>query len=197
MSGSEARYPRTIRCGNVDVELTRMTAADRDSVLAFAKTLRPHDLLFMRRDISQPKVVDAWIKEIESRTIESLVARAGGQVVGCSGIVNDPFSFSPHVGELRVVLSPAMREVGLGRALIQESFLVALERGLEKLVAQMTADQQGAMAVFESLGFKPEALLRDHVRAPGGKKHDLVILSHDVAQLEAQNDAYGLTEAFD
>jgi hypothetical protein len=34
----------------------------------------------------------------------------------------------------------------------------------------MTVDQQAAIALFESLGFKAEALLRDHVRDVDGKK---------------------------
>ena len=47
----------------------------------------------------------------------------------------------------------------------------------------MTVDQQGAIAVFESLGFRAEALLRNHVRDRDGKAHDLVLLGHDVAEV--------------
>ena len=64
--------------------------------------------------------------------------------------------------------------------------------GLEKLSVQMTVDQQAAIALFESLGFKAEALLRDHVRDVDGKKHDIVVLGHNVAQVRAQMEAYGL-----
>jgi hypothetical protein len=72
----------------------------------------------------------------------------------------------------------------------------ALGLGVEKLTAQMTADQRGALAVFESMGFRGEALLRDQVKDRDGVKHDLVILGHDVARLQAQMQVYGLTEAF-
>jgi hypothetical protein len=45
---------------------------------------------------------------------------------------------------------------------------VALGLGVEKLTAQLTADQRGALTVFESMGFRGEALLRDrHTRALG------------------------------
>ena len=44
----------------------------------------------------------------------------------------------------------------------------------------MTVDQTGAIAIFEGLGFKAEALLRDHVRDKTGKKHDIVVLGHNV-----------------
>ena len=40
-----------------------------------------------------------------------------------------------------------------------------------------------------------EALLRDHVRDVAGKKHDIVVLGHNVAQVAAQMEAYGLPGA--
>ena len=84
---------------------------------------------------------------------------------------------------------------GLGRKLTQECFAIALGLGLEKMTAQMTVDQRGAIAVFEGLGFRAEALLRDHVKDRDGTKHDIVMLSHDVARFQAQMAAYGLTAA--
>ena len=88
----------------------------------------------------------------------------------------------------------ARDSVGL---LTQEAFALALELGIEKMVAQMTVDQKGAIAVFEGMGFRPEALLRDHVKDREGKKHDLLVLSHDVARFESQMDAYGVSEALE
>jgi RimJ/RimL family protein N-acetyltransferase len=90
-----------------------------------------------------------------------------------------------------------MRGKGLGRLLTQEAFALALELGIEKMVAQMTVDQKGAIAVFEGMGFRPEALLRDHVKDREGKKHDLLVLSHDVARFQSQMDAYGVSEALE
>ena len=94
-----------------------------------------------------------------------------------------------------MVVSTEARGSGVGRALTQETFLLALEAGVEKIVAQMTVDQQGAIAVFESLGFKAEALLRDHVKDKSGRTHDLVVLGHNVAQVRAQMEAYGIPGA--
>ncbi|TMK41494.1 MAG: GNAT family N-acetyltransferase, partial [Alphaproteobacteria bacterium] len=104
-------------------------------------------------------------------------------------------SWSPHVGEIRMVVSAEVRGQGVGRALSQETFALALGAGLEKLSVQMTVDQRGAITLFESLGFKAEALLRDHVRDVEGKTHDIVVLGHNIAQVQAQLEAYGLAEA--
>ena len=193
---SETRaYPRMMETDVGEIELRLMTRADEDAVLAFARKLPTHDLLFLPRNISEPKVLSAWISEIERGAIISLLAIWSESVVGCGTVVRDPHSWSPHVGEIRMVVLPEVRGTGVGRVLSQETFALALGAGLEKLTAQMTVDQKGAIALFESLGFKAEALLRDHVRDAAGKKHDIVVLGHNVAQFLAQMEAYGLPGA--
>ena len=112
---------------------------------------------------------------------------------GSLHLSNTPWS--QHVGELRVLISDEMRGKGLGRALTDAIFAQALDRGIEKMVAQMTIDQKGAIATFEELGFRAEALLRDHVKDRRGEKHDLLVYSHDVDGFSSQMDAYGITEA--
>ena len=89
-----------------------------------------------------------------------------------------------------------MRGNGLGRTLTQECFALGLTLGMEKLVAHMTVDQQGAMKVFEGLGFRAEALFRNHAKDLEGGYHDIVILSHMVSEFLSQMEAYGLTQAF-
>src|SRR6266849_3981024 len=173
MSESEMRsYPLHIATEAGDIEFRMMGPADEAPVLDFARKLPGHDLLFLPRNISEPKVLAAWIKEIERGSIISLLAVKSGTVVGCGTIVRDPLSWSPHVGEIRMVVSTDVRGLGVGRALSQETFALAL-----------------------GLGFKAEALLHDHVRDLTGKKHDIVVLAHNVAQVRAQMEAYGLPDA--
>jgi RimJ/RimL family protein N-acetyltransferase len=195
MSSEPRSYPRRVATDAGEIEFRLMSPADEAAVLDFARQLPVHDLLFLPRDISEPKVLAAWIKEIERGAITSLLAVKAGRVVGCGTLVRDPLSWSPHVGEIRNVVSAEVRGQGVGRALTQEIFALALGAGLEKLVVQMTVDQTGAIAIFEGLGFKAEALLRDHVRDKVGDKHDIVVLGHNVAQVRAQMEAYGLPGA--
>jgi RimJ/RimL family protein N-acetyltransferase len=195
MSSETRTYPRRVATEAGEIEFRLMSPADEAAVLAFAQKLPVHDLLFLPRDISEPKVLAAWIKEIERGAITSLLAWKAGTVVGCGTLVRDPLSWSPHVGEIRSVVSSDVRGQGVGRALSQETFALALGSGLERLVVQMTVDQTGAIAIFEGLGFKAEALLREHVKDKAGKSHDIVVLGHDVAQVRAQLEAYGLAGA--
>src|SRR3984893_10566954 len=147
---SETRsYPRYANTDAGDIEFRLMSRADEAAVLDFAKALPTHDLLFLTRNISQPKVLSAWIHEIERGDITSLLAVKNGKVVGCGTLVRDPHSWSPHVGELRMVVSLDVRGKGVGRALSQETFALALGAGLEKLSVQMTVDDQAGIAPLE------------------------------------------------
>jgi RimJ/RimL family protein N-acetyltransferase len=194
---AERNYPREVRLKDGPATLRRLTASDRDAALAFARALPSHDLLFLRRDITKPEVIDLWLDGIARGRVSSVVAERGGAVQGYAIVDRGELSWSPHVAELRVLVAEPMRGNGLGRVLTQEAFALALGLGIEKIVAQMTVDQQGARAVFEGMGFRPEALLRDHVKDRDGRKHDLLILSHDVAKFQGQMEAYGITRAFD
>jgi len=192
-SGDGTAYPRTVALGGAPLDLRFMRAGDEAAVSAFARNLPAHDLLFLPRDITHPKVLAAWVHELERGALTTLLALRGEEVVGCATIARDPLSWSPHVAELRVVVAPNERGKGLGRALSTQAGEIAVQAGVEKLVAHMTPDQIGAVTVFETMGFRAEALLRDHVRDAAGTKHDLVILSLDVERFRARAAAYGLS----
>lgn len=175
-----ARYPCTVLCDGEEVQLRYMAATDQFAILAFARALSPHDLLFLRRDITQPKVVIAWIDEMAAGKITSIIAIRGGVVVGCAALVRDEFSWSAHVGDVRIAVTPEMRGRGLGRVLAHQVLKLARNMNLRKLTAQMTDDQHTAISIFEGLGFQREALLRRHVRDRNGVEHDIAILSFDL-----------------
>lgn len=195
MSERQDRYPRTFPCDGATLEIARMLPADGAALSAFVAELPAHDLLFLRRDISNPKVIAAWMKAVGAGRVHSLVLRDAGRVVGCTAIVTEDMTWSRHVGELRVLLHPGLRGKGAGQVLVQECFAMAIGLGLKKLTVQMTLDQRAAVAVFESLGFRAEALFRGHVIDRDGRTHDIAVLSHDVAEVQGMMDVYGVAEA--
>ncbi len=188
--------PRETDCGGLGITLRVMAPADEAAVLAFARALPAHDLLFLPRDIAEPKVLAAWMREADRGRLTTVLALHRNEVVGTAAIVRDPHSWSPHVGELRVVTATAVRGQGVGRALIETCFAIMLQSGIEKIVAQMTPDQEGAIAVFQSLGFESEGVLRQHVQDRDGNRHDLVVLGHDIQKIMGQMTAFGVASAF-
>jgi L-amino acid N-acyltransferase YncA len=150
------------------IELHYAGPTDAIHLLQFARTLPPEDLFFLRRDITQPEEIDAWMRD--------------DAVLGYSSVSRTPLNWIRHVAELRVVVAPEARGLGLGRALTDAAFKIAMDMGVRKMIAQMTLEQTAAMAVFRRLGFVSEALLPDHVIDATGQTHDLLVMARRVSE---------------
>ena len=157
-------------------------ATDRERILKFARSLPEHDLLFLRRDITQPAEVEAWLADVAAGSYTSVVALISDRLVGYATVAQDGMTWTRHVGELRLLVAPELRGVGLGTLLIEQAFAMARDRGLLKIVAQMTVDQEGAIKGFERLGFEQEAVLKRHVMDRDGGLHDLQVMAFDVQE---------------
>jgi len=200
MTVSEAtgHLPRrvTLADDGPEVELRLLTPSDREALLAFARSLPPHDLLFLRRDITDPDQIDRWLAAVAEGRYVTLLAWHEGRVTGYATVSHQDLQWMRHIAELRVLIEEPMRRLGLGRILTQEAFRIALGLGAEKMVAQMTIDQRDAIEAFRGMGFEPEAVLRDHVKDRDGRRWDLVVLSHDVASFANRAAALGIDAAF-
>ena len=182
-------YPWTTSVDGVKLTFRLMEPSDRDAILAFARSLPNDDLIFLRTDITESPAVDAWMNYIKTGRTISVVAEAEGKLAGYASIHLNEALWTRHVGELRVLVGRDHRGIGLGKRLTNEAFAIAKDLGLKKITAQMPTEQRGARQVFERLGFRPEALLADHVMSRDGHTHDLLLMSYDVAGFS--NDAHG------
>ena len=142
-------------------------------------------------DVLAPGVVQGWLGETRPRRA---VALDGDTVVGYVAVL-PLVGWSSHVGSLRIVVDPDTRGKGVGRALARHGLLAGLELGLSKMVVEVVVDAVPAIGMFESLGFEPEALLRDHVRDKSGELHDLVVLAHLVEGTWSGMATAGLEDA--
>ena len=172
------------------MEIRRLEARDHDAVGRFVARIPEGDRTFFKEEVDDPDVVAAWTGLGATRS----VAVEDGQVVGYVALI--PLAgWSSHVGEVRVIVDPASRGRGIGRALAQYAVLEALDLGLRKMVVEVVADQEATIAMFRSLGFDPEALLKDHVRDQAGGMRDLMVLAHSVDDSFASLAAVGLGDA--
>ena len=151
--------------------------------------LSERDLTLIKEDLTDPDAVRSWA----ARPGQQWVALDGQDVVGYAAVRPLP-EWSDHVGELRLVVHPARRRGGVGRALARHALIEAVRAGRRKLVVELAADQENALAMFSSLGFTGEALLRDHIRDRNGEVHDLVMLAHFVDSMWADMGAIGLLD---
>ncbi|MBI2802854.1 MAG: GNAT family N-acetyltransferase [Gammaproteobacteria bacterium] len=187
------QYPLKVKLKDKSFTLRQMAPTDAPLLQQFALGLSPHDLLFMRRDITKPEGVNRWIDAVRRGAMHTILCEDAEGVAGYSSIHLTELDWSAHVGDLRVATAARVRGAGLGRLLTREAFNMALALGVEKVVARMTPDQVGARALFQELGFQAEALLKDEVRDRDGEYHDLLIMACNVETFMAQRQAFGVT----
>jgi ribosomal protein S18 acetylase RimI-like enzyme len=170
-----------------------------DALLAFFGSLSDGDLTFIKEEVTDPDTVRGWATDSSPGGRWVAVEPSGDgadEVTGYVALRPLP-GWSDHVGELRLVVSPARRGTGLGRELARRAVVEGVSAGLTKLVVEVVAEQGPALALFTDLGFSGEALLRDHIRDRGGELRDLMVLAHHVSDTWAQMDAVGIGEELD
>jgi RimJ/RimL family protein N-acetyltransferase len=174
-------YPKiaTLRCGK-QVMLRPMRREDEHALLEFSQDVPADDRQFFRDDVANPAVIRRWAETIDFDRMIPILAWVDDHVVSVGTLHRNLNSWSPHVGEIRVVTGTAWRNHGLSTLITRELFSLALSLKLEKVVAQLMECQEVAIKVCDFLGFEREAVLRKHVCDRAGVKHDLIILSQDV-----------------
>jgi len=174
-------YPYRITLdNNIEVSLRLMAPADTHRILTFARSLPVDDLLFLRMDITKLNVVAQWGQNLKEGRTVPVLAEVDGEVAGYASLHHNEVTWQRHLGEIRIQVGSRYRSQGLGQALAGAIFAIARELKLRKIVAQMTPDQQGAIATFERLGFHTEALLHDFVIDRVDCTRDLMIMTYDV-----------------
>jgi ribosomal protein S18 acetylase RimI-like enzyme len=136
------------------------------------------DRNFFKVDVADTEVLQRWLEDPRA---SRFVARDGGEIVGEVAVIRG-LGWSEHVGELELIVSPAHRRKAWGRRLAQHALGEAVQLGLTHIFVEVAAEQEGLVAMFQGLGFEPEALLRDFVRDRNGDSHDLIVLTHRVEQ---------------
>jgi ribosomal protein S18 acetylase RimI-like enzyme len=163
----------------VSAAIVELEGGHLDALRAFLDRLPDGDVTFIKEDVRDPAVAEAWVRG--TGAARRWVAVDDGRIDGLVGVV--PLAgWSSHVGSLRLVVDPAARGRGLGRELARHALREALAMGLTKLVVEVVAEQQGAVHMFDELGFRGEALLTAHIRDRSGELRDLLMLAHDVGE---------------
>jgi len=182
-------YPRSVIVkDDREVELWPMSADDAPALLEFYRSLPPEDLLYLREDVTKPESMTRWVETIESEQGWHLLAGYEGRIIADGELDYQFYGWSRHVGELRIVVDPMFRGSGLSMVMAQEVLAQATDEGLHKVVVQMMVDQQAALHFCERLGFRHEAILKEHVQDQHGQLRDLIIMAYFIQDFLGRRD---------
>jgi L-amino acid N-acyltransferase YncA len=170
-------YPKRTRLPDGTALTVRaLIPQDRAQMGEFFERVPEEDRVFLKEHLLNREEVEIWLDEIDVDR-ETVMLAVTDRIVGVAILERQRQGWSRHVGEIRIVADPSVRRVGLGHLLAETVFDLAQHSGLEKIFAQMVADQPGPIRVFKRLGFRTEATLNDQVKDRHGDRHDLLVMA--------------------
>ncbi len=179
-----AKYPKTARLsGGDEITIRPLEKTDHAALVSFFSQVSEEDRRYLKEDVTDAQVIQRWIDNIDFDRILPLLALSGDQVVGDATLHCNPFGWSRHVAEIRVVIAQKWQRKGVGGALIDELVGRAHERGIEILEAHVLEGQHGAQRALEALGFQVETVLRGRATDRTDRRRNIMVMTNDVSEM--------------
>ena len=171
-------YPKTILLRDGTPAVVRpLAASDAARLLEFFQRVPQEERYYLKEDVASPEVIQRWCYDIDFGRVIPIVALVGEEIVADATLHRSRALARSHVGELRIVVDPGYREIGLGRRLIGELLDIAVQLGLISAVFELVDHHEKlAIAAAKSMGFQVVALLKERIRDVCGDHRDLDIM---------------------
>lgn len=161
-------------------------ATDLEPLARFFERLPPETKQFLRVNSKNRSVLTGRVSQIDGECHWRHVAVVGGEIVGDATLDREPFGWTRHVGELRIVLEDEFEPLGLRGVMCEQMIEVARSNEIEKVQTEVLAERESFIRMLEHQGFRREVVRKNHARGMDGKLHDVVILASDVEEVWRQ-----------
>jgi len=153
----------------VALEITTATLADAEELRAYVERLYAERLpgIFRRAVPTLDEERDYIRAHIEPDNSTMLVARVDGEVAGLLGFAGGESAEDAHAGTFGVSVGAGHRGRGVGSALIRELADWAPAHGIRRIQAWTWANNPGALALYERLGFEREGTCKAAIWSDG------------------------------
>ncbi len=173
-------YPREVvlKDGTV-VVLRPLAIEDEARMLEFLARMPAEECWFLREELQESAKLHEWLVKLDSsRTVPLVAVRPEDQrIVANVRLHRRPSQFLRHVAHLRIMVDPEFRHLRLGTWMLVDAIKLAMEMGIEKLVAEFVSGiEDHARMAIQRLDFFEQAVLKDYVKDPQGNYRDLYIL---------------------
>lgn len=171
-------YPKTVMLRDeTQVVLRPLTEGDQAGLLDLFQRLPEEERLYLKEDVASPRVIQSWITDIDFSRVIPIVALFDGTIIADATLHRSRAMARSHIGEIRIVVDPAFREVGLGRRLIRELLDISVTLSLHKVFFELVSKHEdAAISAAISVGFQQVGVLKEHIRDIWGDYQDLVQL---------------------
>jgi L-amino acid N-acyltransferase YncA len=170
-------YPKSVSLeDDTPITIRPLLKMDEAALLEYFGSLPPEDRLCLKEDVTDPKVIENWIYELDYDNILPLVALNNGNIVGDATLHFNPIGWTRHQAEVRLTTSTRYRVKGLGTIMVQNLIDIATKLGLEQISIEIPPVLDKAFYLFEKMGFKEVAKLANFVKDLEGTESDLVLM---------------------
>lgn len=181
-------YPKRVELSDgSEAWLRPMRRDDLDRLYTFFQELPPHNRQFLKHEVTQREVIANWCRDLDYERVLPILAVVPTdrheRVVADATLHTDPHGWATHVARVRWVVARDMLALGLGRAIIRDLLERAAARGIQKIQADIRADNEEAVKLLRRLGFRKEATFKKHAMSSSGRLHDVLIYANTMDDL--------------
>jgi ribosomal protein S18 acetylase RimI-like enzyme len=174
-------YPKTILLGDrIELQIRLLQKADQKNLHDYFLRLPSVEVSRLKNDVTDPRVVESWIYDLDYDVTLPLVALNAGQIVGVVTLHFNTIGWTKHQGEIRFTVDPEYRKIGVSTALIQNIIEIARAMGLEQLTAEVAPSLNEAYFLCEKMGFKDAAVLKNFIKDQENNYEDMVLMIKDI-----------------
>jgi RimJ/RimL family protein N-acetyltransferase len=173
-------YPKTVVTKDGTTVLLRpLEKTDTEKLHAMLALIPEEEQWFLRENLTDARLLQRWVERLDFAYILPIIAvkEDDGEIIGFLRLYRSPSGCARHVAHLRVTIHPEYRSQRVGSWMILDCAKLALEHGIEKLVAEFVSDVEDvAIKAARRLDFHHEAIIKDYVKDRRGNYNDLIIM---------------------
>jgi L-amino acid N-acyltransferase YncA len=172
-------FPKEIELHNKESRVTIRPLISEDAyrLSEFFSRIPEEDRFFLKEDVTSAEVIGNWVQNIDYERVVPMVALIGEEIVADATLHRHRAGARRHIGEIRVVVEPDYRNLGIGSLLVKELVDIAYDNALDSVIFELVEGKEdAAIKVAESLGFKRVATLQNFVKDMERNRHHLVLL---------------------
>lgn len=143
----------------------------------FFLSLSPAERRYLRFDVARAEQVEKMVRQAETGDVYRLLAFRDDDVVANGALEFQGEGWRRHMAEIRTIVDPGLRRLGVGAMMIRHLFEEAKRREVEKVEVRLVEPQVSARKVCERLGFHLDAVLPDYVKDADGRLQSLLVMS--------------------
>lgn len=171
-------YPKeVILKDGTGVTLRPIRSGDEGALFDMFRHFSEDELWFLNHDVSDPQLINEWIKDLDLNRMISIVAELSDRIIANAALMMKNYGAKSHIGKIRISVDPAFRVKRLGTWMLLDIVNLAMAVGLNMLVMRLVQDRDASIINgVRKLGFIEETIIKDYILDKEGGSHNLVIM---------------------